>query len=64
MRNKIRYCIRRKTPKPILHRPEDYIYKNGKAGTSISQGHNKYNYYIRKYKRRSYEAKITFEETL
>jgi len=64
MRDKIRYYIRRRTPKPILRKPEDYIYKGGKADTLISQGHNKYGYYIRKYKRRSYEARNTFGGTL
>ena len=64
MRDTIRYYVRRGTLKLILRKPESYIYKNDKAGISIFQGHNKYNYYIRRRGRRSYEIKNTFERPL
>ena len=64
MRNTIRYYVRRETFKLILRKPENYIYKNNKTGTSIFQKYNKYNYYIRKHKRYSYKIKNTFEKIL
>jgi hypothetical protein len=64
MRDTIRYCVRRGTPKPVLRKPEIYIFKGNKAGTSIFQEYNKHGYYIRKRGRRSYEARNTFEGTL
>ena len=61
MRNKIRYCIHRKTFESILRKPENRIYKNNKTDISIFQKYNKYNYYIRKRKRYSYEVKNIFD---